>query len=89
MPGAKAFMKSACIFMQIICKSHHPQISCREVWLFVLLPRVSSAQAAGPGGTLSSAVTYLRLGKLRPGRGMGAPKITLHVWVERGRKPPG
>lgn len=57
MPGTGAFMKSACIFMQILCKSHRPQISWREM----CLPLPSSPRGGGRGPPLH--------GQERPGMG--------------------
>lgn len=74
-------MKTACIFMQIICKSHHPQISWRNSHSLILPPpgagwggsaSLSSWEAGGPGKVSSSVHTSD--GKPKPEGGTDLPR---------------
>lgn len=76
MPRAAALVKSAHIFMQIICKPHHPQISCRNMAACPspegqLHPH--SYEEGRPGETMLSALTHVQMGKLSPEREINFP----------------
>lgn len=49
-------MKSACIFMQIICKSHHPQISWRKMSLPHPSPLTGGRRVSSTGAAVTTEV---------------------------------